>query len=137
MLDTRLRVIPGLRTITGPTDQVRNTRSLYMLDYDAAAFGGVAKQRLIEALNAEGIPAVGGYPRPIYENPIFGRDDSGYAQLPLALSRLVPEPCPVAESLCRGRAIWLRQQTLLCDDREVGQIADAFEKVYEHRAQLG
>jgi dTDP-4-amino-4,6-dideoxygalactose transaminase len=136
LLDTRLRAIPGLRPITGPTDLVRNTRSLYMLDYDAAVFGGVPKERIIKALNAEGIPAVGGYPRPIYENPIFSRDDSGYSQLPMDPSRLTPEPCPVTESLCRERAIWLRQQLLLCDEWEVGQIADAFEKVYEHRAQL-
>jgi dTDP-4-amino-4,6-dideoxygalactose transaminase len=136
LLDTRVRAIPGLRPVTGPTSYARNTRSLYLLDYDAAAFGGVPKERIIRALNAEGIPAVAGYPRPIYENPIFSSDDSGYPQLPIPLSRLAPQPCPVTEALCCERAIWLRQQILLCDEWEVGQIADAFEKVYEHRIQL-
>jgi dTDP-4-amino-4,6-dideoxygalactose transaminase len=136
LLDARLQSIPGLRPVSVPVGTTRNTRSLYMVEYDAATFGGVPKTRMIGALQAEGVPAVPGYTQPIYENSIFSRDDSGYPQLPVDLERLRPEPCPIAESLCGERAIWLRQQTLLCEEREIGQIGDAFEKIYEHRARL-
>jgi hypothetical protein len=42
----------------------------------------------------------------------------------------------VTEALCRDQALWLRQQTLLCDEDEIGEVADAFENVYAHRSEL-
>ncbi len=136
LLDARVHSLPGLRPVSVPVGTTRNTRSLYLLDYDAATFGGVPKGRMIEALQAEGVPALPGYTHPIYENPIFSSHDSSYPQLPVELAQLRPEPCPVTENLCGERAIWLRQQTLLCEEWEIGQIGDAFEKIYEHRARL-
>lgn len=135
-LDDRLAAIPGFTPIEPPEGTTRNTRSLYMVRYNAQLFGGVKRERLIEALNAEGVPAVPGYARPIYDNPIFSGERTGYPQLPVARDRLVPEPCTNAESLCSGGALWLRQQTLLCSDNELRAIGDAFEKVYQHRAEL-
>jgi dTDP-4-amino-4,6-dideoxygalactose transaminase len=135
-LDARLRAIPGFTAIEPPEGTTRNTRSLYMIRYDAQGFGGVKRERLIEALKAEGVPAVPGYARPIYENPIFSRDRTGYPQLPVPRERLVPEPCTNAERLCAGGALWLRQQTLLCTDAELTAIGDAFEKAYDHRDEL-
>ncbi len=136
LLDARLGGIPGFTPIEPPEGTTRSTRSLYMIRYDAEQFGGIPRERLIQALNAEGVPAVAGYARPIYENPIFSRERSGYPQLPLSRERFVPDTCVNSERLCKGGALWLRQQTLLCTDAELIAIGDAFEKVYEHRDEL-
>jgi hypothetical protein len=42
----------------------------------------------------------------------------------------------VSDLICREQGVWLDQTLLLGTHEDVDDIARAFEKVYEHRAEL-
>jgi perosamine synthetase len=44
--------------------------------------------------------------------------------------------CPNAERICRDECIWLEQNLLLGPREDMDDIARAFEKIHEHRAEL-
>ncbi len=70
-LTKRLSNLPG---ITPPVvrDGVRHGYYVYAVRYDAAKTS-ISRDRFVDALNAEGIPAAKGYVRPIYWEPLYQR----------------------------------------------------------------
>ena len=134
-LASRVAAVPGLYPQARPADCTRHSYHLFMLRLDAAAFGA-ARDAVVEALAAEGIPCSSGYgfslPRqPLFRNKAFGPFLSG------ASARLDYEsmPCPASDRLCE-QSIWLEHALLLGPRTDIDDIARAFEKVYEHRAAL-
>jgi len=134
-LASRVAAVPGLYPQARPADCTRHSYHLFMLRLDAAAFGA-ARDAVVEALAAEGIPCSSGYgfslPRqPLFRNKAFGPFLSG------ASARLDYEstPCPASDRLCE-QSIWLEHAMLLGPRTDIDDIARAFEKVYEHRAAL-
>lgn len=85
---------------------------------------GISRAIFLKALEAEGVPASGGYPRPLYENPVFRR--AGGRNL----------ACPVAERLCATEAVWLQQVRPPAGIAEMEDIASAILKVLDHRDAL-
>jgi dTDP-4-amino-4,6-dideoxygalactose transaminase len=85
---------------------------------------GFSRATFLKALEAEGVPASGGYPRPLYENPIFKR--AGSRNL----------ACPICERLCAKEAVWLVQVRPPAGSAEMDDIAGAILKVLEHREAL-
>lgn len=96
---------------------------IFSMRYDAAAFAGLAREQVIEALLAEGVPVTGGYPHPLYRNPLF-------AEHPHRV-----EPCPEAEAYCR-ESVWLPHHALLGEPDWMGQVIRAFHKVRTLAAAL-
>ena len=89
---------------------------IFSLSYDEAAFAGAPRDRIVEALRAEGVPATTGYPQPIYRNELFREQPH------------VVHPSPEAEAYCR-RSVWLPQQLLLADDLLLDEVIMALHKV--------
>ena len=134
-LSARVAPVPGLYPQARPTACSRHGYHLFMLRLDAAAFGA-PRDPVIEALVAEGIPCSSGYgfslPRqPLFRNKAFGPYLSG------ASDRLDYETalCPASDLLCE-QSIWLDHAMLLGSRADIDDIARAFEKIYEHRAEL-
>jgi dTDP-4-amino-4,6-dideoxygalactose transaminase len=96
---------------------------LFMMRYRPKRFGGLSRERFVEALRAEGVPCSTGYAQPLYNQP------------PLAKPFSRALPCPVAEQACR-EAIWLTQNLLLADPDEMDDIARAIVKIRENVAEL-
>lgn len=123
------RLIAILEEIDGPAPMRWDSRAdnhahhLFMMRYDPDRFGGVTRERFVEALRAEGVPCSTGYAVPLYHQP------------PLAEPYSRIEPCPVSEQACR-EAIWLTQNLLLADPEEMDDIAQAMLKVREHVDEL-
>lgn len=99
---------------------------------DAQVAGGDAF-RYAEALQAEGIPANGGYlTRPLYLTPVLAEAHTyGRSGYPLTESRqdFAPGLCPVTESLINGRLLvipWNEQYT----PADVADIAAGLRKVH-------
>lgn len=138
LLTAQLTDIPGIRPHTRGHGETRHAYHLYGFRYDATAFDGVSRERFLEALRAEGVPAVAGYPRGLYAQPLFANHSFGpYTGWKNARQSLPYEPAnfPVCEQLCHD-ACWITQGTLLGERADMRDIADATRKVYEHRAQL-
>ncbi len=91
---------------------------LFMMRYRAEGFGGLARERFVEALRAEGVPCSTGYPMPLYRQP----------PLDARVSRIML--CPAAEQACR-EAIWLTQNLLLAEPEAMDDIARAVLKIRE------
>lgn len=89
---------------------------IFSVKYDASAPAAVPREQIIDALQAEGVPATSGYAQPLYCQALFQ-----------AHAHRV-EPCPVAEAYCRD-AIWLPHHALLAGPVWIEEVIRAFGKV--------
>jgi dTDP-4-amino-4,6-dideoxygalactose transaminase len=132
-LARRLDALPGLYPQARTASCTRHSYHLFMLRLDPEEFGA-PRDSVLRALEAEGIPCSGGYGFPLPAQPLFRNKAFGpyvaAADLDYASSR-----CPNTEVVC-AQAIWLGQHLLLGEREDVDDIADAFEKIRTHRADL-
>ena len=91
--------------------------------YDASCFGGRSREDACKALQAEGIFCFPGYPHPLSESPGLQHHRSKYPDTVRVLD------CPNAEDVCR-RSIWLSQETLLAEEKDMDDIVDAVNKMH-------
>lgn len=110
--------------------------SLYGLSVDTKKLG-ITKAALLEALNAEGIPFSGGYPHPLYMNPIF-RHMTVYGEEGCPFNchfykgkvNYAAGICPVSEDLCDNRVIWTDVIRPPAGIRDMKDVVKAFEKIF-------
>ena len=118
----------------------RRSYHLYGMRVEANAFG-CTRERVVEALRAEGVPAGPGYPHPIYRNPLFERKGEGAACWPVSCPYYGREidygrvSCPNAEAACR-QVLWLSQQTLLGTEADMADVVAAVHKIKRNVAAL-
>ncbi|HXF61360.1 MAG TPA: DegT/DnrJ/EryC1/StrS family aminotransferase [Caldilineaceae bacterium] len=127
----------GLQEIEGVSPIERDARvtrwSFYYWNfmYDQEGFDGVPRDRFLEAVRAEGVPAnIGAHGRPIYRNPIFETMDN-IAGVPVDFREV---ECPTAEHLFANVALSLPHATFLGDQEDMDLILAAIRKV---RANVG
>lgn len=120
-----LRKIPGLK----PTPEMLDERvtahglHLFSMKFDQEAYRGLSRSRVIEALQAEGLPVTAGYPQPIYRNELFKQHPH------------VVHDCPEAEAYC-NTSVWLPHNALLADEQWIDHAIAAFRKVRERADEL-
>jgi perosamine synthetase len=115
-----------------------------MLRYDSAAWDGLPRERFLEALNAEGVPATAGYSFPSFDNPIFQRLDLKSSRSVYMCGRTssidygdFARKCPNAIRACREEAIWLMHHLFLGDKSDVDTLVEAILKIKQHCHELG
>lgn len=123
VLDTRLDAVPGITPAKKAEWCTRHGRHLYTMRYDASCFGGRSREDACKALQAEGIFCFPGYPHPLSESPGLQHHRSKYPDTVRVLD------CPNAEDVCR-RSIWLSQETLLAEEKDMDDIVDAVNKMH-------
>lgn len=96
---------------------------LFSMRFDQEAFGEVSRSRVIEALQAEGVPVTAGYPQPIYRNDLFKHHPN------------VVHDCSEAEAYCRT-SVWLPHNALLADEQWIDDALAAIRKVRECADEL-
>lgn len=85
---------------------------------------GVSRATLIEALKAEGIPAQGGYVKPLYRLPLFQKD------------RASGIPCPVTEALYDQELLTTNVCRYPATPEDILDLVRAVEKIGERRRDL-
>lgn len=135
-LAAQLRQIPGLHPQQRPAATTRHSHHLFLLRIDAATFGA-PRAAVLQALAAEGIPVSGGYPLPLYRQPLF-RNKAFGPYLPAERKKLnfARVRCPNCERICNEQGAWLEQNLFLGTRADMDDIARAFTKVYEQRHAL-
>jgi dTDP-4-amino-4,6-dideoxygalactose transaminase len=136
-LDKKLAGIEGIIPPGRRPEVTSHGNHLYVLRYDRSRFGDLPRERFFEALQAEGIPCGSGYV-PLYREgfmlglernahlkELYG-DRLGYAGISL----------PATERACDEESVWLSQNMLLGETRDMDEIAAAVTKVREHAAEL-
>jgi dTDP-4-amino-4,6-dideoxygalactose transaminase len=120
-----LRRLPGLN----PTPEMLDERvtvhglHLFSMKFDGEQYAGVSRERVIEALQAEGLPVTAGYPQPIYRNELFKHHSH------------VVKDCPEAEAYCRT-SVWLPHNALLADEQWIDDALSAMRKVWDSAQEL-
>jgi dTDP-4-amino-4,6-dideoxygalactose transaminase len=140
-LEERLREVPGIRLPKKDVKVTRRAYHLFLFRYIEEEWEGAQKARFIEALRAEGIPCSGGYPYPLYKNPLFLKWDRGPEGCPITCPYYGKEidytavSCPTAERLCR-EAVWLPHELLLAEKKDMSDIVDAIVKIRDNTHEL-
>ena len=135
-LSARLTSIPGIEPPARKAYVTRHPYYNYKPLYEAEALGGLERRLYIEALRAEGAPVEDSTSLPLHCEHLFQVRDDGSRTYGREPNRRVyaQGSLPNAEAYA-DRALRIPSYTAprraLMD-----QIADAFEKVYEHRAAL-
>jgi len=132
LLDERLSKLPGVQLIRPEPRMTRRSYHMYILRIDEESLG-ISRDRFIEALTAEGVPATKGWYHPIYANGVF--QSSATATRHGIISTLAGQHldyrqvhCPVAEQVGRD-AVWIGQNILLAPEPDILAAASAIEKV--------
>ncbi len=131
LLDQLLADVPHVSPSRPGPGTERRSFALYAFRFECPPDLPVPKEQVVNALVAEGVPAVPGYARPVYEHPLFRNRKLGILHYPQLKDSRPARPCQVSERLARTEAIWLSQQSLLCDTQSVHQFAAGIQKVAE------
>jgi dTDP-4-amino-4,6-dideoxygalactose transaminase len=136
-LDRKLRSVDGIIPPGRPAGVTSHANHLYVMRYDAKRFGGVPRERFLEALAAEGVPCGAGYV-PLYSEGFIkglAKDEHlrGIYGDRVDFSRV---SLPETERACRVEGVWLSQNMLLGDSRDMEDIARAITKVRDNVAEL-
>ena len=131
-LTDRLSTVDGLTPAQVDERVTGHAWHLYVMTYAPEAFGGLAREAFIRALNAEGIPCSAGYV-PLNRAPAVRRALAEQEQQigPWDTDEMdLPElpACPIAEYLCE-RTIWLGQNLFLGDHEDMDDIVAAVIKI--------
>jgi len=138
-LDKKLSEIPGIIPYKAASGATRGVYHLYPFRYIKEKFNDIPKEKFLEALQAEGIPASGGYGKQnkdlLFEEAFNSR---GYKRL-FSEARLKQwrdeNHLPGNDQVC-DQAIGLYQSILLGSKSDMDDIVNAVARIYENRDSL-
>jgi dTDP-4-amino-4,6-dideoxygalactose transaminase len=122
ILSRELAGIPGVRPPAQASWCSRHACHLYCIMIEPDAFGGRPRDAIVEALTAEGVPALAGYTMLLSDTPAIAQLAEAYPQTVRTL------PCPNTQDVC-ARSIWLTQDKLLAGEDDMADIVEAVAKV--------
>jgi dTDP-4-amino-4,6-dideoxygalactose transaminase len=131
-----LRGIPGIIPIENDPRITRRGYHLYAMRLDLNTLG-ISRDRFVEALTAEGVPAMNGYTSPLYKNPMFERMSTDRSARPYLgdVMDYRTVQCPVCEQICVD-TMWLFHTLLLADASAMEEVVEAIHKVAANAADL-
>lgn len=132
-LDQRLLEIPGIRPLIVHPKVTRHAHHLYIFRYDGEEFNGLPREKFLEALQAEGIPAYKGY-SPLYREQLFVVDPREYPWLEGIDYQSLS--LPVCEKACNEEAVWLAQSVLMGTESDMEDVVHAIAKIRQNLDEL-
>ncbi len=137
LLDKLLSQIPGITPQASDPRCTCNGHYAYIFHLNAKEFAGVSMERLIEAMNAEGIPNQASYP-PVHALHVFQNGE--YRKRLCGSQAKGPHAFLQARYRHTHRAayetIWIPQPALLGDEEDIHEIASALRKIQKFAKEL-
>ena len=137
LLDRLLGTIPGITPQKLDDRCTRNGQYAYIFHVNKKEFAGIATDRFIAAMNAEGIPNQASYP-PLHQLHMFRNGEyrkrlcgKQAKQRHAFLKRRFPETQKAA-----WETVWIPQPALLGDEEDVEEIAASLSKIQKHAKDL-
>jgi len=137
LLDRLLGTIPGITPQKLDDRCTRNGQYAYIFHVNKKEFAGIATERFIAAMNAEGIPNQASYP-PLHQLHMFRNGEyrkrlcgKQAKQRHAFLKRRFPETQKAA-----WETVWIPQPALLGDEEDVEEIAASLSKIQKHAKDL-
>ncbi len=131
-LDALLPEVDGIEPLERPAGVTRHARFLYIFKYRPSSFGGLPKPRFIEALIAEGIPAMPGYP-PLHAMPAI---QQAFRDRAMSLRAGANGRLPHTARAWEEEGVWVPQDVLLGTETDAADVHQAVAKVARHRLEL-
>lgn len=132
------KALEGLDGLALPTVRpgVRHGYYLYAMQYDAKTTG-LARDRFVEAVRAEGVPLSAGYVRPIYLQPLY-QTRKHWALKPRRGQRLGYDRgiCPVTERMHFEDLVFTNACHGSASMQDIDDVAAAIRKVLDHAPEL-
>ncbi len=139
-LDSRLKEIPGIISYKLTEGATKSAYHIYPLRYKKECFDGLPREKFLAALQAEGIPCSSGYEAQ-YKDGVMEEvlSSRGYKRLfteeRLKRYREELHELPENDQLTR-EAVWFFQNMLLAERKDMDDIINAVQKIYDNRKQL-
>ena len=127
-LNELLNDIDGIKPLTRGIGETMHTYHLYIFRYDKTKFNNLPKKAFAEMLIKEGVPASGGYPIPLYQQPVFKNKNFMCYAIPEDVD-YTHVHCPVAEKACYEEAVWIFQHAMLGTHDDMKSFAKAIQKI--------
>ena len=135
--DKLLSQIPGITPQKLDPRCTRNGQYAYIFHVDTRQFAGVSIEKLIQAMNAEGVPNQASYP-PVHAIDVF---QSGEYRKRLCGSQATEQHgfltanYPVTYRAA-WETIWVPQPALLGDEEDMHEIVAAWTKIHKYAKEL-
>lgn len=137
VLDKLLAEIPGITPQRLDERCTRNSHYAYIFAIDRSEFAGITTERLIAAMNSEGIPNQASYP-PLHQLDLFRNGEyrkrlagrQAEQEHPF-LKKAFPETQRAA-----WESVWIPQPALLGDEEDMQEIACALQKIQRFAREL-
>ncbi len=137
VLDKLLSQIPGVTPQKLDPRCTRNGQYAYIFHVDSKHFAGATTEKLIQAMNAEGIPNQASYP-PVHALDVFQNGE--YRKRLCGSQATEPHAFLKAAYPHTDRAafetIWIPQPALLGDEEDMHEIARAWQKIQKFATEL-
>ncbi|MCM8772584.1 MAG: DegT/DnrJ/EryC1/StrS family aminotransferase [Candidatus Omnitrophica bacterium] len=137
-----LKDLPGIKPIKLNPKQKTFSHHLAILRYFPEEWDNIPLEKILKAMEAEGIPLSSGYLYPLYHNPLFKNLDFS-SDSPFMKGRKNPidyekfkETCKNVEEVCKGRTIWIVHRLLLGTKKDMEDIAEGFYKLRKNIDEL-
>lgn len=139
-LTSLLKTIPGIHTLRLYPEVTKAAYHLYPFRYDQAAFKGLSRTQFLRALEAEGVPCMGGYTA-LNTQPFLKQtfESTNYKKMYLGelnYARYMEEnQCPLNDTLC-NEAVWFTQNMLLGSKNDMEMIFQAIQRIHTHAEEI-
>lgn len=137
LLDELFSTIPGITPQKIDSRCTRNGHYAYIFHVDRKEFAGATVEKLIAAMNAEGIPNQASYP-PVHALDVFQNGE--YRKRLCGSQETEKHPFLHAQYPNTHRAafesIWIPQPALLGDEEDIQEIAAAWRKIQRFANEL-
>ena len=141
-LKAKLEKIPGIVPYRLYDHVTRAAFHLFPFRYLKEEFQGLSRGKFLEALNAERVPCWNGY-GPLNKEPYLAQTfqtknfQKMYPKEMLDINIYNSQnECPENDRLCNEEAVWLGQNLLLAEKKDLDDIANAIEKIHDNVDQL-
>ena len=125
-LDNFLNGLNGLTAMEMSDGATRSANHIYICRYNETEFSSISRETFFKAMQAEGVYTYKGY-NPLYREPLFITNEEEYPWL----KNRDYESLNLAQTeiFAEKEAVWLKQNHLLGDKKDIQDVVDAFEKV--------
>jgi len=124
ILDGEMRNIEGIIPQGRQAECTVHTHYMYMFYYHPEKFGGISRERFVEMLNEQGIPAFIAYTQ-IHDTPIFQEFVAKLGDTYTFPNQL---NCPVSKKVAE-EVIWIHHRALLGDEDTTKGIAQTIREI--------
>lgn len=137
LLDKLLAQVPGITPQKLDASCTRNGHYAYIFHVDTKQFAGASVEKLIQAMNAEGIPDQASYP-PVHALQVF---QNGEYRKRLCGSQATEHHAFLKASYphthrAAFETIWIPQPALLGDEEDMHEIAASWRKIQKSAKEL-